>query len=131
MSAFDNVDYWHISEVPPGWSIGERVGAANALKTVGVQSNAQPHLKAHLRPIVPTTWNYDEDGKPTTLKQAATKWLLIGDLSGVTRADIVQVIADELAVLLTAVDAKIVITKYDHAGALQFLSDNAVAWGDE
>jgi hypothetical protein len=49
---------------------------------------------------------------------------MAGDLSGVTRADVVQVIADELQVNPTAVDAKIVITEYDQAGALAFLAAN-------
>ena len=53
-------DYWHISEIPKGWTIGERVGAAKAMRGVGVQSNPNPALVTHMRPIIPTT--YDEEG---------------------------------------------------------------------
>lgn len=125
MNPFENVQYWHISEVPKGWTIGERVGATNAMRGVGVQSNANPALITHMRPIAPAT--YDDEGSPTT---AADEWLLAGDMSNVTRDDVVQVIAAELGVNPTAVDAKIQVVVFDHSEVLQFIADNAAAWGE-
>jgi hypothetical protein len=130
MGAFDNVDYWVISEVPIGWTNSQRHNAQKAMRNgVGIQSNVQPHLRTELRPITPT--QFDEEGEvindpPPT----ATAWCMSGDLSTVTRADIVQVIADELQVNYTAVDAKIQIDGYNQTGFLQFLRDNPIWEGE-
>lgn len=125
-----DIDYKVVSEIPPGWTISQRSNAENAMRgDLGVQSGGVP-LKFAVRPNVPTKWDHDGDGVPTTPNQAATKWLFSGDLSGVTRADIVDCIAVALDVNPVAVDAKIQIADYTHEEILQYLSDNAAEWGE-
>jgi hypothetical protein len=129
VNPFADNDYWHISEIPLGWTNSQRHNAQEAMKSqLGVQSTVQPAFKATYRPITPVRYITDEETGVKSIDDSppptATEWLFSGDLTGVTRAAVVDVIAVALNVNPIAVDAKIHIDEYDQDGILAFLAAN-------
>jgi hypothetical protein len=92
---------------------------------IGVQSNRHPELKMHIKPNIPTIWNYDEDGNPTTLLQVATSWILTGDMTDVSNDDI-----DELWSEIVGGQPNLDILRIAAEDYQQFIYEHAIEFSE-
>ncbi len=128
---FDDLTYFIVdySSIPSGWSHQERRDSRKRVnRSVGLQSNVQPHLKTEHRKDAPTL--FDAEG---ALIQTADKALF--HTSNLTDQEIVDntiaEIADELNKTIQAVTQKIEITILgNQQDMLNYLAANKENWGE-
>lgn len=109
----------------PGWAKAKTHSAHQAMLGMGVQTDRHPELKMHIKPNLPTIWNYDEDGNPTTLLQVATSWILTGDMTDLSDDDI-----DDILTEVIGGNPNLEILRIAAEDYQQFIYEHAIEFGE-